>query len=193
MNINFFPYPLLIGLLTLFIFLSFLLKQRRNSIYLLCFCLCFCYLLLVLDITFFPIQAPQNWPGNVTSQNAQWILSHVNLIPFSFGNLFTANASTIFLQLAGNILVTIPFGFGLALLARISVRRALWLALFAGIALEGTQLVIELLGLIAAYGHSIDINDMLLNTAGVLVGYSIASLFTRMKPEWIQQIHRIKK
>jgi len=82
------------------------------------------------DHDLFPIRIPQEWPGNITPQNILGIFSHVNFIPFNFGYLFTANASVIFEQLIGNILLTLPFGFGLPFLVCVLGRRIFWLALF---------------------------------------------------------------
>jgi glycopeptide antibiotics resistance protein len=161
------------GLLTLAFLLAILWSRKHGPAYLFCFSLFFGYLMAVLSVVFFPIRLPQVWPGGITLQTTIWALSHINLIPFNFGDLFSMNAKIIFEQLVGNILLTAPFGFGLPFLVPISTRRILWLALYAGLALETTQLGIELLGLVSGYGHSIDINDVLLNAAGVLVGYGL--------------------
>jgi len=176
-TIEFFPYPMLMSLFTLWLLLTIIWKRKRRPAYLICFSLFFCYLVAALGFVFFPIGLPRDWPGNISLQSTLWTLSHVNLFPFNFGYLFSNNATTIFEQLAGNILLTMPFGFGLPFLVSISVRRMLWLALFSGVALEATQLVFELIGILSNYGHSIDINDALLNTAGVMVGYGLFCIF----------------
>jgi glycopeptide antibiotics resistance protein len=93
---------------------------------------------------------------------------------FNSGNLFSANAWTIVTQLAGNILLSVPFGCFAPLLARITPGCLTWLALSTGLVLEGAQLAFELTGLESAYGHSIDINDVLLNATWVLAGYGLA-------------------
>ena len=135
------------------------------------------YILVGLTMIFFPIRILQEWPANITPQNILGTLSHVNFIPFNFGDLFTANATVIFEQLIGNILLTLPFGFGLPFLVYVPGSRIFWLVLFSGLALEGTQLLIKLLGIISGYGHAIDINDVILNSIGVLVGYGLYCSF----------------
>ncbi len=66
------------------------------------------------------------------------------------------------------ILLTVPFGFGICFLTSLRGKRLFTLALLTGLALEGVQLFI---GLAAGYYyHSVDINDVLLNALGVLVG-----------------------
>ena len=183
-SLDFIPYPLLAGLLILAMILASLRMRKRSLAFLLGFTLFYGYLLAVAAIIFFPITVPDGWPGNITAQNALFTLAHINLIPFNFGDLFSANAWTIFIQLAGNILLTLPFGFAMPFLARISPHRLFWLALSAGFALEGAQLAFELTGLVSAYGHSVDINDVLLNAAGVLVGYGLFGLAARLKREF---------
>jgi glycopeptide antibiotics resistance protein len=152
-------------------------RRNRSPVYLFLFALFYTYLLAVAAIVFFPIQAPEGWPGNIP--NAQWALARINWVPFNFGDLFSANAWTIFTELAGNILLTAPCGFAAPFLVDISPRRLFCLALSAGLVLEGAQFAFELSGLVSGYGHSIDINDVLLNAAGVLAGYAVFRLMAR--------------
>ncbi len=67
--------------------------------------------------------------------------------------------------------MTIPFGLGISLFYPVRGRRILWLALETGLALEGAQLLIMLV--IGPNVHSVDINDVLLNALGVLLGYAL--------------------
>jgi glycopeptide antibiotics resistance protein len=176
--LDFFPYPFLLSfLILLFVFHC---KRKRSLAYLLCFTLFYVYLLFVLGIVYFPIFLPPDWPGNITSLSVGSTLSRINFIPFYFGGLFSANPYTIFEQLAGNILLTLPFGFCLPFLTPISIRRMFWIALCAGAALEASQLLLELLSVVSSYGHAIDINDALLNAAGAFLGYGFFRLFSRL-------------
>jgi glycopeptide antibiotics resistance protein len=170
-TLDFFPYPFIAGLLILLLLLARLHRRNRSPSFLLTFALFYGYLMTVAAIIFFPIMAPEDWPGG--TPNGLWNLAHINLIPFNFGDLFSSNAWTIFTQLAGNILITTPCGFAAPLLTRMTPGRLFGLALSAGLALEGAQLAFELSGLVSGYGHSIDINDALLNATGVLAGYSL--------------------
>lgn len=138
------------------------------------------YILVVLYVVFLPIYIPDGWPENVTSETILDALSRVNGLPFFFGNLFTAGATVIFEQLTGNILPTLPFGFLLPFLMSVPPRHAIVLGFFAGVALEGAQLLLNLSGIISRYGHSIDVNDVIFNALGVLVGYGCYRLFIRL-------------
>ncbi len=173
LDIQFLPYPMLVGMGILAGLLPILWRKQHRVTFLLCVSLFWVYVLLVLGVMFFPFQLPDDWPENISAQNALWTLSRVNLIPFKFGDLFSASAGVITQELAGNILLTMPFGFGLPFLVRVPARRILWIALIPGLALEGTQLLFGLLGMTSGYGHSVDINDVMLNTIGALAGYGV--------------------
>ena len=172
-ELEFFPYPAVFSavLLLVLLFHGWHKEHSWPSMFFLVFF--WVYILVVLAMIFFPIRIHQEWPSNITPQNILGTLSRVNLIPFNFGGLLNANSSVIFEQLIGNILLTLPFGFGLPFLVRVPGRRIFWLALISGLALEGIQLLIMLLGMISAYGHTIDVNDACLNSIGVLVGYGL--------------------
>lgn len=135
------------------------------------------YLLLALNAVFLPISVPEDWPRNITAQATTWTLSRVNLIPFRFGQLFEASPGVIFWELVGNILLTVPFGFVLPFMTRIPARRIPVIALAVGLTLETAQLAFSLLGLRSSYGHTVDINDVLLNGLGVLLGYGLYRSF----------------
>jgi glycopeptide antibiotics resistance protein len=99
-------------------------------------------------------------------------MSRVNLIPFYFGQFAQTEG---FLVSAQNIILTMPFGFGLSFIAKFKAKDFLWLALGAGLGIEITQLVISL-GLGFPY-RIIDINDVLFNATGVLIGYGLFRVF----------------
>ncbi len=172
-ELEFFPYPAVFGALLLLVLLLHCWRKERSWPYLFFLSLFWIYILVVLAMIFFPIRIPREWPSNISQQNIQSTLSHVNYIPFNFGNLFISNATVIFEQLIGNILLTLPFGFGLPFLVYVPDKRIFRLALFSGVVLEGIQFLIMLLGIISGYGHSVDINDVILNSIGILVGYSL--------------------
>jgi glycopeptide antibiotics resistance protein len=71
--------------------------------------------------------------------------------------------------------LTVPFGFGAGLIFRMPAKRIPWLAAAAGLSLETAQLAISLL--IGAVYRGIDINDVMLNALGVLIGYSVFRVF----------------
>jgi glycopeptide antibiotics resistance protein len=80
-----------------------------------------------------------------------------------------------FIEIAGNIILTVPFGFGINFLARLNPKNALWLALTIGLGFELSQLIISLV--FRSGFRTVDINDAILNTFGVLIGYSLFRIF----------------
>ena len=74
-----------------------------------------------------------------------------------------------------NIFLTIPFGFGLNFLARVKPRNFLWLAVAVGLGFEFTQLVLSI-AFRSGY-RAVDINDVLLNATGILLGYALFRAF----------------
>src|SRR5215208_1225816 len=103
LEIQFLPYPMLVGMGILIGLLPILWRKKQRITYLLCFSVFWVYVLLVLGVMFFPFYLPDDWPGNISAQNALRTLSLVNLIPFNYGELFTASAGVITQELAGNI------------------------------------------------------------------------------------------
>jgi len=171
LEIEFFPYPVFIGTVLLIAMIIRKWRMDHSWPYLLFFSILWVYFLVILKIIFFPIRIPEDWPGSISVQNTLDTLSRINLIPLYFGNLFTTNAAVIFRQFIGNIFLTMPFGFLLPFLVRVPARRGFLIALFTGLALEGAQSLISLLSIIGGYGHSIDINDVILNAIGVIIGF----------------------
>ena len=169
--LEFIPFPLLTGQCVLVILLI-LLFRKRSPAYLFCFGVFWMYLLLVVSLTIFPIPLLE---AIGPRSSVQYILSHVNLIPFNFGDLFESNRNIIFQQIFGNILLTMPFGFGIPFLARIERKNFLWLAIEVGVAIETAQLGFSLLA--GGVYRSVDINDVLLNAVGALLGYSLFQMF----------------
>lgn len=164
--IEFIPYPLLAGLGCLILLLFLLRRRGLRPAYLFSFTLFWLYLLLVASLIVFPIQLPGNFG---LRDSVSEIFSHANLTPLAFGELFNLSPRVIFDNLAGNILLTLPFGFGINFLTRLPARWILWLALAVGLSLEVSQLVVSML--IGITYRSVDINDALLNAVGVLIGY----------------------
>jgi glycopeptide antibiotics resistance protein len=169
--------PLIFGLLILA--LVMVRGRRRGWLYLSALGLFGIYLLAVVNLVVFPIVLPQHWPAYKTWSELAFTLSRmVNLIPFNYGNMFSDLAAgrispnIIFWEITGNILLTVPFGLGISLFYPVrGERRILWLALAAGLALEGAQLLILLF--VGPSRHSVDINDVLLNALGVGIGYGL--------------------
>lgn len=172
MRLEFFPFPFLTGCLALVILLILLRERKRSLSYLFCFAVFGVYILAVVSMTLFPIpiRVSGDW-----RQPAADILSQVNLIPFYFGGLFNMPPIYAFQELVGNILLTIPLGFGLPFIAPLKARHYLGLAFAAGLTIELSQLIASLI--VGGNYRSVDINDVLLNAAGTLIGYGLFRTF----------------
>jgi len=180
MRLEFFPYPFIIGSAILAMLLAILWRQKSRLSYLLLFALFSLYLLLVFGATLFPIPV-------VTSarQSAASIFSRVNLIPFDYSRYFRVNPTYLFLrEIVANILLALPFGFGIRWILRFRARHIFWQALAFGFGIETSQLLLCLA--LGMYYRGVDITDALLNALGVLCGYGLFLLFSRRFAALIQ-------
>ncbi len=106
----------------------------------------------------------------------------VNLIPFQEIRRFWALLQypqwrvVAFLNLAGNILIFMPFGGLVALL--LHPRERWYLSTLLGLELS---LCVELIQLAARIG-CFDVDDLILNTTGALLGYWVYKLWKRFYP-----------
>jgi glycopeptide antibiotics resistance protein len=173
MRLEFFPFPFILGLVLLAALLIVRWRKKRNVWYLVCFGLFGAYLLLVVGATLFPLPPPNNTVDILSWRTVAFTLSHVNLIPFYYGTNVTSNF--LFPEIVQNILMTLPFGFGVSFVARLKPRNLLWLGPVVGLAIELAQLMISF-GVGGPY-RSVDINDVLLNAIGVWIGYGLFRIF----------------
>jgi glycopeptide antibiotics resistance protein len=77
--------------------------------------------------------------------------------------LHSANAVVVFLNIAGNVLVMMPLGIALVLATRWSVRTLTAIGLAVSVVIEALQWTV-------VAGRATDIDDVLLNTAGMALG-----------------------
>jgi glycopeptide antibiotics resistance protein len=141
--------------------------RKRSFSYVFFFTIFSIYLAIGLIQVIFPFVIHgngDNWPFRLS----------LNLIPFDFGGCGQLPGECL-TQVFQNILLTIPFGFGLRFLTRFKARNIFWIALAVGLSTEGIQLVISLV--FQSAFRSVDINDTLLNAFGVLVGYAAFNIF----------------
>jgi glycopeptide antibiotics resistance protein len=146
-------------------------SRKRGGLYLFVLTLFAFYLIALLDIMFFPIPLPENWPKNLSWYDTARALTDINLIPFNFG--VNSKTFTSFENALGdiviNVLLTIPFGLGICYLLPLRAKQVIFLILATGLALEGFQLLGKLS--LGVHYHSVDINDVLMNSLGALLGY----------------------
>lgn len=102
-----------------------------------------------------------------------------NLVPLKEIKRFLNNASTlgwvaVFANIGGNILAFMPFGFCLPLVSRHHFK-------FVATTLYtfGLSLTIELIQLVSKVG-SCDVDDLILNTLGGILGYIIFYIYVKM-------------
>ena len=159
-----------IGVLGLMIVLMILWRQKHNLSYLFFFAIFWVYVMFSFDKVFFPIEINGNYV-DVMMQIP--LMSQVNLIPFYFGQYaITTNDLVAIIE---NIILTVPFGFGLNFISRVKFKDFLWLSVGIGVGIEMIQFVISL---ILRYPYRVvDINDAILNAIGVLVGYGLFRAF----------------
>ena len=175
MRLEFIPFPFLFGVGILLILLIVLWRRKRDGSYLFCFSIFWMYLLILIGLTVFPIPILTDFKGSMWRQSTTFILTGINLIPFHFGGLFSLHPNVIFREIVGNILLTVPFGFGVIFITPLKVKNIPWLAFTVGLVIETTQLLISI-GLGVSY-QGIDINDVILNAFGVVIGYGLFRIF----------------
>jgi glycopeptide antibiotics resistance protein len=178
----------LIGITVLIILFPVLLRRNHSPSHLFFFSAFWVYLLILVSVTIFPIPLPDAGIF-LTKRQTTFVLSHINFVPFKYLSDPYANPYVVFLEIVQNILLTIPFGFGVSFIAQFKARDFLGLAIAVGLAIEIAQLVISL-G-VGVY-RTVDITDVLLNATGVLLGYIFFRAFARLVSKMTQRF-RIKR
>lgn len=112
----------------------------------------------------------------MAKQRVTLTLSQVNLVPFRYLSFF--NSYVIVLEIARNILLTIPFGFGINWITKVRPKAMILVATAVGLMIEVTQLIVSL-GIARAY-RTVDITDVILNATGVLLGYGVFRVFASL-------------
>ena len=179
--LHFFPIPIIIGLILLGLVL-FLLRHR-GSRHLWAAAIFGLYLLLLMDAVIFPLPIGREVGPILTKQNIAFTLSRINYHIGYFGT--HVSQRYILRQIIENILLTVPFGIGLAYFTRPRGWKIILQALLVGLGTELSQLLVGILIVGGPY-RGVDINDILLNAAGALLGIGIFYLLYRM----LQQVKR---
>jgi len=156
---------LLFGLIWLAIVLF--LRSKKSPVYLIFFTLFYIYIFKVLDYTLFQYQSLilLKLFNPHLMLNGQAAGKELNLIPFI--TLTPQDLQTSLL----NILLMVPFGFGLPFITDYRLKKVVVLGALFSFAIELTQL---LTGYLAKITFRIaDINDVIFNTVGVAIGYML--------------------
>lgn len=159
--------------LVFFVILFTQWRRKHNLPYIFFLSLFVGYLMYGIDKVFFPLEISGSFSDAMRHLQ---ILSSVNFVPFYFGQFGLTAGGLRFLVY--NILLTLPFGFGINFLTRMNVKKIVSVSIFLGLGLEIAQL---LLSLALRYPYRVvDINDAIFNAFGVLLGYGFFKLFARL-------------
>lgn len=104
---------------------------------------------------------------------------YLNLIPFSSSMYEHIYVMPLLKNIIGNFLLLFPLGFYIPLLSnvkKVSMKRILFIGLLTSCSIEIIQLLTNILR-ISGSTRMTDINDIILNTLGIIVGYFIYSNF----------------
>jgi len=141
-------------------------KYKKSYTFLLFFSIMYVYMCNVIKLTQFPIYVDDLQREAFGGQN---VWREMNLIPFKY----TFTKENVF-----NILMTVPFGFGLPFIIKSSFMKTLIVGAITGAILELGQL---LSALYAGYTFRyVDINDVIYNLTGVLIGYLVFKIFKKI-------------
>lgn len=170
------PFPLLAGLATLAVLLSILWYQKHSLAYLFFLSVFWLYLLILISVTLFPIPLDGGYRFDNIREQITFMqrTQGINLIPLYFGTCWELPRPCA-IGIYQNILMTVPFGFGVSFIARLKTRGFLWLAITVGFVIETAQFALDL-AMGGAY-RTVDANDVLFNALGVLLGYGIFRVF----------------
>ena len=154
--------------------LAFLRFKKRKSLVFLTFLTVFyVYIFKVLDFTIFQFQSllllKYFMPNLILRGQAAG--ESTNFVP-----LIRLTAQDLQTSLL-NVLLFVPFGFGLPFVTNLQMKRILAAGLIFSVLIEILQLVT---GLVAQVTFRIaDVNDVIFNTVGVAIGYVLFVIFMR--------------
>ncbi len=150
------------------------LKKKKSLVYLIFFTIFYVYIVKVLDYTLFQFQSlillKHFMPDLIL--NGQAAGQDMNLIP-----LITLTPQDLKTSLL-NILLLIPFGFGLPFITNFRMKKIIVMGALFSIVIEFLQLIT---GRVAKITFRIaDVNDVIFNTVGVAIGYILFVGFVRI-------------
>lgn len=141
-------------------------KFKKDIVYLFFFSIMFICLCSVINYTQFPIYSSHTLRDII----GLYVWGNMNVVPL------ISLTMQDFVTSLFNVLMTIPFGFGLPFITKSTFKKIVIAGLLIGVIIETLQGII---GLLNGYTMRIvDINDVIFNFTGTLVGYSIFKLFS---------------
>jgi glycopeptide antibiotics resistance protein len=169
---------LLFGLIWIGIVTPLRLRKNKSLEYLAFFTLFYAYIFKVLDYTLIQFQSllilKYFMPDLILQGQAAG--KNMNLIPLITLTLEDLKTSLL------NILLLIPFGFGLPFIMELRMRKVVVIGALFSITIELLQLIT---GFVAGVTFRIaDINDVLFNTVGVAIGYWAFAILAKFRGRW---------
>jgi glycopeptide antibiotics resistance protein len=147
---------------------------KKSHVYLIFFTIFYVYIFKVLDYTLFQFQSlvllKYFMPDLIL--NGQTAGKEMNLIP-----LLTLTAQDLTTSLL-NILLLIPFGFGLPFITNFRMKKVVIIGAFFSLVIEFLQLITGRMAKITF--RVADINDVIFNTLGAAIGYLLFVGFVRI-------------
>jgi glycopeptide antibiotics resistance protein len=180
---------LLFGLIWIGIVRFLRLKKRKSLAYLVFFTIFYIYIVKVLDYTLFQFQSLillKYFMPNLML-NGQTVGKSINLIPLITLTLQDLQTSLL------NILLLIPFGFGLPFITNFRMKKIVVIGAFFSIVIEFLQLIT---GHVAKITFRVaDINDVIFNTVGAAIGYMLfigfVHIYRHLSHHWEIAAHPI--
>ena len=130
------------------------------------------YMTALISATLFPIMYDKNL---MTSKETPEV--RIKLVPFDIIVFELTNTSfyIAFVQIIGNVVMTVPFGILFPLIFQLK-RKYLYMAfaILLPVSIESLQLVLDLS--LGTYYRTVDVDDIILNFSGIMIGYLVCKL-----------------
>jgi glycopeptide antibiotics resistance protein len=179
--IYFYPYTFYAGL-ALMVFCLYLLRRAGHGwLHVVVFTLFWLYGMLILSQALFPIPVVEMDAASARREIGE-VFGRINWSPFQY--VYHALGRAIFKEILLNFLITVPAGLVLPYLFKLRERGILITLAACGLGIELMQLALSVL--VKLSYRVVDISDVILNSAGFLMGYVLfllfSYLFRRFKP-----------
>lgn len=138
--------------------------KKKTIEYLITFALLYIYILMVIKYTFFPIMYSDTFRQTFVYRSTQ-----INLIP-----LLTLTSDGVHESFL-NVILFLPFGFLMSIFLKPKYKKVIVWSAVSSLGIELTQFLISYVT--SVYFRVSDINDVLFNTVGVIIGVAMYLLF----------------
>jgi glycopeptide antibiotics resistance protein len=176
------------------VYIGFLIKnitKKKSAKEQFVFTVFYVYIIALLSVTFFPFPYQPRLLHDLRLGGQP----KNNIIPFNdiYFMIMHDSTSDLIKQIAGNILLFMPFGFLIPLIKmNLTFRKALIIGIIGSASVEIIQLILDIL---INYNYRIsDIDDVILNLLGFVIGYSIFKMSNPILelPTYFNKSNKIK-